>query len=157
MPARTYSSDVCLTCPCPDCEGREVRITLRKFRSLSRLPSPHASKSCTSSCRDATTGNSKAKPGSPNRSANTQPAHRLLMISADSAGPRWAVSTGVGRRRPMTFRWSQRIGIVRSLRSWQRPSAEGLHRVRGGHVRGIQQLASPSNRTCPESGDSLRL
>ena len=40
MPARTYSTDVYLTCPCPDCEGREVRITLRKFRSLSRLPSP---------------------------------------------------------------------------------------------------------------------
>jgi hypothetical protein len=29
-----------LTYPCPDCEGRKVRITLRKFRSLSRLPSP---------------------------------------------------------------------------------------------------------------------
>jgi hypothetical protein len=40
MPPRTYSTDVYLTCPCPDCEGREVRITLRKFRSLSRLPSP---------------------------------------------------------------------------------------------------------------------
>jgi hypothetical protein len=40
MPARTYSTDVYLTCPCPDCEGRKVRITLRKFRSLSRLPSP---------------------------------------------------------------------------------------------------------------------
>jgi hypothetical protein len=33
MAARTYSTDVYLTCPCPDCEGREVRITLRKFRS----------------------------------------------------------------------------------------------------------------------------
>jgi hypothetical protein len=32
MPARTYSTDVYLTCPCPDCEGRMVRITLRKFR-----------------------------------------------------------------------------------------------------------------------------
>ena len=40
MPAKTYSTDVYLTCPCPDCEGRDVRITLRKFRSLSRLPSP---------------------------------------------------------------------------------------------------------------------
>ena len=28
MPARTYSTDVYLTCPCPDCEGRKVRITL---------------------------------------------------------------------------------------------------------------------------------
>ena len=25
MQARTYSTDVCLTCPCSDCEGREVR------------------------------------------------------------------------------------------------------------------------------------
>jgi hypothetical protein len=40
MAARTYSTDVYLTCPCPDCECRKVRITLRKFRSLSRLPSP---------------------------------------------------------------------------------------------------------------------
>jgi hypothetical protein len=40
MPARTYASDVYLTCRCPKCEGRGVRITLRKFRSLSRLPSP---------------------------------------------------------------------------------------------------------------------
>ena len=39
MPARTYSTDVYLTCPCPDCEGSKVRITLFKFRSLSRLPS----------------------------------------------------------------------------------------------------------------------
>jgi hypothetical protein len=40
MPAGIYSTDVYLTCPCPHCEGRKVRITLRKFRSLSRLPSP---------------------------------------------------------------------------------------------------------------------
>ena len=40
MTARTYSTDVYLTCPCPDREGRKVRITLRKFRSLSQLPSP---------------------------------------------------------------------------------------------------------------------
>jgi hypothetical protein len=40
MPARTYSTDVYLMCPCSQCEGREVRITLRQFRNLSRLPSP---------------------------------------------------------------------------------------------------------------------
>lgn len=40
MPARTYVTDVCLTCTCSECEGREVRITLRKSRNLSRLPSP---------------------------------------------------------------------------------------------------------------------
>ena len=40
MSTRTYSTEVYLTCPCPDCEGRKVRITLRKFRSLSRLPPP---------------------------------------------------------------------------------------------------------------------
>jgi hypothetical protein len=40
MPARTYATDVHLTCPCSECEGREVRITSRKFRNLSRLPSP---------------------------------------------------------------------------------------------------------------------
>jgi hypothetical protein len=34
MRARTYSTDVYLTCSCPDCEDRVVRITLRKFRSL---------------------------------------------------------------------------------------------------------------------------
>jgi hypothetical protein len=40
MPARTYATDVYLTCPCAECEGRQVRITLRKFRNLARLPSP---------------------------------------------------------------------------------------------------------------------
>jgi hypothetical protein len=40
MPARTYATDVYLACPCSECDGREVRITLRKFRNLSRLPSP---------------------------------------------------------------------------------------------------------------------
>jgi hypothetical protein len=35
MPARTYATDVYLTCPCSECEGRGVRITLRKFRNLS--------------------------------------------------------------------------------------------------------------------------
>jgi hypothetical protein len=40
MPAGTYATDVYLTCPCSDCEGHGVRITLRKFRNLSRLPSP---------------------------------------------------------------------------------------------------------------------
>ena len=40
MPTRTYATDVYLTCPCPECEGREVRITLRKFCNLSPHPSP---------------------------------------------------------------------------------------------------------------------
>jgi hypothetical protein len=40
MPARTDSTDVYLTCPCSERDGREVRITLRKFRNLSLLPSP---------------------------------------------------------------------------------------------------------------------
>jgi hypothetical protein len=40
MPARTQSTDVYLTCPCSEFEGRQVRITLRKFQNLSRLPSP---------------------------------------------------------------------------------------------------------------------
>jgi hypothetical protein len=30
MSARTYSTDIYLTCPCPECEGRKVRITLRR-------------------------------------------------------------------------------------------------------------------------------
>ena len=40
MAARTYATDINLTCPCTECKGCEVRITLRKFRNLSRLPSP---------------------------------------------------------------------------------------------------------------------
>ena len=94
MPTRTYSTDVYLTCPCAGCEGREVRITLRKFRSLSRLPSPAASKSCTGWCPEVTTGNSKAKPGSSNRSANTQPERRLRMIEAESRARRIDLADG---------------------------------------------------------------
>ena len=33
-------SDVYLACRCPECGGREVRITLRRYRSICRLPSP---------------------------------------------------------------------------------------------------------------------
>jgi hypothetical protein len=40
VPARTYATDTYPTCPCTECKGRKVRITLRKFRNLSRLPSP---------------------------------------------------------------------------------------------------------------------
>ena len=39
MSARTYSTDIYLTCPCRDCEGRKVRITLRRS-GVSQLPSP---------------------------------------------------------------------------------------------------------------------
>lgn len=34
MPARTSSTDVYLTCPCPDCEGREVRHVAQVPESL---------------------------------------------------------------------------------------------------------------------------
>jgi hypothetical protein len=37
MTART---DVYLACHCPECDGREVIITARQFKSLSRIPSP---------------------------------------------------------------------------------------------------------------------
>ena len=57
MAARTYSTDVYLTCPCPDCEGHEVRITLRKFRSLSRLPSP----ACEQAVHQAVSGRDSRK------------------------------------------------------------------------------------------------
>jgi hypothetical protein len=73
MSARTYSTDVCLTCPCPDCEGRKVRITLRKFRVSQGSPRQLASKSCTSWSPDATTGNSKAKEVAPTDRQNAQP------------------------------------------------------------------------------------
>ena len=61
MSARTYSTNVYLTCPCPDCEGRKVRITLRKSEVSHGSPRQPVSKSCTSWCPDATTGNSKAR------------------------------------------------------------------------------------------------
>ena len=38
MPARTYSTDVNLSCPCADCEGRKVRITSAKFRKSLTTP-----------------------------------------------------------------------------------------------------------------------
>jgi hypothetical protein len=37
---RRCSTDVYLACSCPECGGRAVRLTLRKFRGLSRLTSP---------------------------------------------------------------------------------------------------------------------
>ena len=94
MPARTYSTDVYLTCPCPGCEGRKVRITLRKFRSLSRLPLPFCEQVVHQLASDATTGNSKAKPGSSNRSANTRPEPRLPMIEPESRARRIDLADG---------------------------------------------------------------
>jgi hypothetical protein len=43
---------------------------------------------------DATTGNSEAKPGSSNRSANTQPEPRLPMIEAESRARRIDLADG---------------------------------------------------------------
>jgi hypothetical protein len=40
--ARAYSTDVYLACQCRECDGREVRVTLRRYRNLCRLPSPGA-------------------------------------------------------------------------------------------------------------------
>ncbi len=111
MRARTYSTDVYLTSPAPTAKGARSASRCGNSAASHGCLRQSVSRSCTSSCGQGTTGNSKAKPSSPNRSANTQPAHRLPMIRADLARLRWAVSTGVGRRRPMTFRWSQRIGI----------------------------------------------
>jgi hypothetical protein len=105
MPARTYSTEVYLTCrPAPNVKA--ARSTSRCASSAVSHGSrrQRASKSCTSWCPDGTTGSCEAKPSSSNRSADTQPAPRVPMIPVDSARPRWAVSTGVGGRRPMTFR-----------------------------------------------------
>jgi hypothetical protein len=61
MAAGTYSTDVYLTCPAP---------TVKAARSASRCASSEvshgshrepASKSCTSSCRNATTGSSEGQ------------------------------------------------------------------------------------------------
>lgn len=54
MSARTYSTDIYLTCPCRDCEGRKVRITLRRSGVSHGSPRQPVTKSCTSWCRDAT-------------------------------------------------------------------------------------------------------
>jgi hypothetical protein len=67
MSARTYSTDVYLTYPAPDCEGRKVPHHVRKFRSRSLRASR-----APAGVRRAPTGNSTAKPGGSNRSANTQ-------------------------------------------------------------------------------------
>ena len=52
MPARTYTTDVYLACPRPEWKGREVRITSRKFRNLSRLPPPACDQAVHISCVD---------------------------------------------------------------------------------------------------------
>jgi hypothetical protein len=60
MSARTYSTDIYLTCPCPDCEGRKVCITLRRSGVSHGSPRQPVTKSCISWCRDATCVNSEA-------------------------------------------------------------------------------------------------
>jgi hypothetical protein len=180
MSARTYSTDVYLTCPCPDCEGRKVRITLRKVRSLSRLAPPTSSKSCTSWCPDATTGNSKAKPSSPHpigkphrasaansrsvsgcekyrpRRRRNRNAGDVGQVDGPMAPPRTHPADSAGQRWAvsMTFRWSRSASRAQSLRPRRRASAEGLHSVRGGHVHSIHQLGAPSSRARPQGSDT---
>ena len=88
MPARTHSTDVYLTCPCPDYEGRKVRITLGKFRSLSRLPSPAYEQVVQQLVSGRDNRKQQGQPGSSNRSANTLPEPRLPMIEAESRARR---------------------------------------------------------------------
>jgi hypothetical protein len=65
MPARTYSTHVYLTCPCPECEGREVHIALRKCRSLSWLPSQPASRVVHQLVSGRDNGSSEGQPKAP--------------------------------------------------------------------------------------------
>jgi hypothetical protein len=64
MPARTYSTDVCLTCPCAHCEGREVQAQVSE--SLTTPPASMRPSRAPARVGTQQPGNSKAKPGSPN-------------------------------------------------------------------------------------------
>lgn len=111
MPTRTYATDVYLTCPCPECEGREVRITLRKFRNLSPLPRQPATKPCISSCREAMTRpGSKAK--SPPTSGQTPAGPEIPRIGAESRAARIDLAGGViaPRRGPQRSENTRRRG-----------------------------------------------
>jgi hypothetical protein len=55
MPARTYATDVYLTCPCTECEGREVRISCGSSAISHGSPLQPAIKPYTSSYRKAKT------------------------------------------------------------------------------------------------------
>ena len=67
MPAQTYATDIYLTCPCTECKDREVRITLRKFRNISRLPSPACEQVVHQLVSGAITQDQVARPGARHR------------------------------------------------------------------------------------------
>lgn len=94
MPARTYSTDVYLTCPAPTAKAARSASRCASSAASHGSPRQPVSKSCTSWCPDATTGNSKAKPGSSNRSANTRLEPRLPMIEAESRARRIDLADG---------------------------------------------------------------
>jgi hypothetical protein len=83
---------------------------------------------------------------------------------ADSAGQRWAVSTGVGRRWLMTFRWLQSAGRAQSLRHRhvRRPTdctasvADMSSRVNPGPRRSTRTCA-PSARKATASASVSRV
>jgi hypothetical protein len=135
MPARTYSTDVYLICPCRDCEGRKVRITLSKFRRLSRPRRQPASKSCTSWCPDATTSSCEAKPSGSNRSAK----HPAGASAANDSGGVSAIAMG-----RLDRRWKAAAADVQMVAaSWvSREPPMGAVCVR-------RRTAQRSRRTCP--------
>jgi hypothetical protein len=53
------------------------------------------------------------------------------MASCGLSGTAMGHLDGVGRRRPMTFRWSGSAGRAQSLRQRRRPLADGLRSIRG--------------------------
>jgi hypothetical protein len=117
MPARTYSTDVCLTCPCPDCEGRKVRITLRNSAVSHGPRRQPVSKSCTSWRPDATTGNSKVKPSSPQpigKAPRASAANDQSVSGCEKYRPADGVIESAGRWANRRANWRPRGGIRRT-------------------------------------------
>jgi len=63
VPARAYATDVYLTCPCSECEGREVRITLRRFSQPLTAPLAGLRPSRTPACVGRREQDQVAMPG----------------------------------------------------------------------------------------------
>jgi hypothetical protein len=89
MPARTYSTDVYLTCPCPTAKAARSASRCASSAVSHGSPRQPASKSFTSWYPDATTGSSEAEPSSPNRSAN----HPAGASAANDSGGLSATAT----------------------------------------------------------------
>ena len=136
MPGRTYATGVSDLSTPGEREGREVRITLRKFRNLSRLPSP----ACDQAVHQLVSeGENKTRHSSGGLVSGCGRAPEAVMSAARAESRPCAWSLGQPWAMPLAFAVAGRGCATRALRRGDHPVAvPRLPLTAGGGWRRIQ-------------------